>query len=159
MICTKCGTLLEDNAKFCTKCGTPISIEDAHLQNETSYTEAATEQSLFTKQSIQETQHGAVKTPYTQYADSAIQRPQNNIAPYLIMPQTSKTSAKSIAVIALIIFLFVSVGLIISNLYTSNLRLENEKKYYQDQVEDYENENAVDKTVDAISSWFDYFGY
>ncbi len=167
MICTKCGSSLEDNAKFCTKCGTAISFTDENLQNEVSCAESIVQQSTSVKPSIQQTPYEAPATPYGQYAQSTIQQSSNNITPYQIVQPTPKASTKSIAIIALIILLLVSVGLIISNLYTSNLRLQNELKanqnmyendiqYYQDQLDEYENENAIDKTVDALSSWFDF---
>lgn len=159
MICTKCGNSLEDSAKFCTKCGTAISFSDGYLQNETPNSETATQQLSFENPTVQQPQYETAKTPHTQYVESVIQQPQNYVTPYQSTPPTPNSSAKSIAVMALIIILFVFVGVIVSNLYTSNLRLENEVKYYQNQVEDYENKDAIDKTADAISSWLDYLGF
>ncbi|MBD5502670.1 MAG: zinc ribbon domain-containing protein [Lachnospiraceae bacterium] len=156
MKCTKCGNSLEDSAKFCTKCGTAITSSDGYLQNETPYSESTTQQLSFENPTVQQPQYETIKTSPTQSTESVIQQAQNYATPYQSAPPTPKSSTKSIAVMALIIMLFVAVGLIISNLYATNLRLENEKKYYQNQVEEYENENAIDKTVDAISSWFDY---
>lgn len=143
MICTKCGTILLDNAKFCTKCGNPTPKSDTTIQEQpTSNTGNSTQVPNNIAMSTKQPEHIIIPN---------IQQPPYYINTVGFIPKQNKTLniVGGIVIAALIVIII----LLVDKNYELNMQVA-EHEYW---INQYENRGTVDKTIDAVDSWLDFF--
>lgn len=160
MLCTKCGILLEDNAKFCTTCGEVVSSQDISESNEIVYTEPSFSQTQYNKISCENAQpQNPSSNPITTIALVVL----SILVIFLYSSNTKLKNAKSDIedygeqIVASYEEEIASYKEQIASYEEQLASYEEELGYYGYVVDEYENRNAVDKTIDAIGSWFDIF--
>lgn len=143
MICNKCNSLLNDNAKFCTVCGEKVFIEDIVDSDFDTIIPSPVNEVPIVQQPI---------PPQEFYNQTIYGNPQllYGQIPYYTQPRKSLTSM--LLPVIVIVFLLV----IILGLLSTNQSLNNEISDYKDTIYQYENENPIDKTFDMVDSWLDY---
>lgn len=127
MICQKCGTPLNENAKFCTTCGSEIIMEDdKHIED-------AVNPDLNTVFSEPQAED-------SDYEQQFYKNSQNNYGPNIVN-RTYKSNIiyKVITGIAFILLLWIMV----------------ENNSLKRQIDGYDNRGTIEKSVDAIDAWWD----
>lgn len=143
MICSKCGTTLNDNAKFCKKCGNPISVSDIPIAD--AYAEQQPNNMAdFVQQPINSITNPSQEMPYNANITGAIEQKD-----------------KTIKIVGGIVIAVLVVALIFKSNENSQLkndiaRYEDQIYQYEDKIYQYENENVIEKTIDAVGSWVDF---
>lgn len=140
MNCKTCGALLDDNAKFCTACGANLAV--GNVENTNTVPPSAPQNEIPTfQQPYVNTQQPNMQPFYGNNQAYNGQMPNGNTP-------KSNTGLKValVACIAIIVWLFISLD---------DLQTQNDS--YKNTINQYENENAIDKTFDAIDSWLDVF--
>ena len=127
MICQKCGTPLNDNAKFCTTSGSEIITEcGKHIED-------AVNPDLNTVSSEPRAEN-------SDYKQQFYKNRQNNYEPNTInCTHKSNIIYKVIAGIAFILLLWVMV----------------ENDSLKRQIDGYNNRGSIEKSVDAVDAWWD----
>ena len=140
MICPNCNSSLKDDAKFCTTCGEKIIVEDivnADIIPTPSNEVPIVQQPLPPQEFYNQTIYGNPQALYGQMH-------------YNVPPRKSLT-AMLLPVIVIVFLLVVILGLL-----ATNQNLNNEISDYKNTIYQYENENPIDKTFDAVDSWADF---
>lgn len=127
MNCPNCQTLLVENAKFCPKCGTPVSTPIMNSDQQQSFNNAV-----------------------------PMQQPINNGVPKVDSPKKNNITIILGVIIGLLIIVIIYMGFEISSYEDMYNSKKQELQKMEQQFEEYENRDAVDKTIDAIGSWLQY---
>lgn len=127
MICQKCGTPLNENAKFCTTCGSEIIMEDDKHIEDAVYPDLNT---VFSEPQAED----------SDYEQQFYKNSQNNYEPNIVN-RTHKSNIiyKVITGIAFILLLWIMV----------------ENDSLKRQIDGYDNRGTIEKSVDAIDAWWD----
>ncbi len=128
MNCPKCGVPLKENAKFCTVCGSNVLPED--IQNPDLDTDTALEPQA-ENPNKQQSFHDSYEINQKYYNQKSLKSNMLN----------SNTAFKVIAGIVVILLLWKTA---------EHISLKR-------QIDEYENQDAVERTIDAADSWIEDF--
>lgn len=127
MNCSKCGAPLKENAKFCTICGSNVLSED--VQNSHLDTDATSEPQVENTNDQQQTFQEPYEINQKNYSQRSLKRNMLN----------SNTAFKVIAGILVILLLWKTA---------EHISLKR-------QIDKYESQDAVERTIDAADSWLE----
>lgn len=125
MFCAKCGNTLADNAKFCPNCGNAVSTPNVEVGQQ----------------------------PVTMTAP--VQQPVYASNPNTIQPKNNTMKIVGGIVIAILVIAVIALFNTVSEQEQQMTDYRNQRDQYEYQLYQYENRNAVDKTIDAIGSWLE----
>lgn len=132
MVCTKCGCLLEDGAKFCAECGTPAN----DLGNNVGGYVQQPQNNMISQPIIQKNMTKSVKLIF------AIM----TLIILILCGMVYNLSKENDEY-------FDRITECEKEIYEYRKQIGE----YADQIGEYENKNALDKTFDAVDSWIDMF--